>query len=160
MSETEFQDDVLARAELFGYSAFHHPDSRQVTHRGLPDLILLHRATGRIIFAELKTATGTLLPEQREFLEAAALDPANEVALWRPADLDEIDRVLSGSQRAELRLPERPEPARSATKSSPRQPAAARRAPQKKPRASTRRRPAEDQPGLAPSTDPSTREVR
>lgn len=96
MSEAQFQQRILDLATLTGWKVYHHPDSRRATTAGLPDLILLHLATGRIVFAELKKADGRVRPEQAEFLAAAAKDPRNEVALWRPADWDEIVAVLRG----------------------------------------------------------------
>lgn len=96
LSEADFQQRVLDLAALTGWRAYHHPDSRHATTAGLPDLILLHMATGRIVFAELKKATGRVRPGQREFLEAAAKDPRNEVALWRPADWNQVAAVLRG----------------------------------------------------------------
>lgn len=105
MREDEFQAIVIARAAVRGWNAYHHPDSRKATMGGLPDLVLLHRATGRLILAELKTETGTLRPEQRVFLETAAKNPGTELALWRPRDLALIDRILDGAPCPPLDLP-------------------------------------------------------
>jgi hypothetical protein len=96
LSEADFQQRVLDLAALKGWRVYHHPDSRHATTGGLPDLILLHMASGRIVFAELKKAGGRVRPKQHEFLAAAARDPRNEVALWRPADWDQVVAVLQG----------------------------------------------------------------
>lgn len=96
LSEADFQQRVLDLAAFTGWRVYHHPDSRHATTAGLPDLILLHMATGRIVFAELKKATGRVRPGQAEFLEAAAKNPRNEVALWRPTDWDQVVAVLRG----------------------------------------------------------------
>lgn len=108
MSETTFQSEVIGMASDLDWYAFHHPDSRKDTKAGLPDLTLLHLRTGRIIFAELKTMTGRLRPSQRRFLEAALLDSSNELALWRPSDLEEIALILAGKRCGPLVLPPPP----------------------------------------------------
>lgn len=97
LSEAQFQQRILDLAALTGWRVYHHPDSRHATTAGLPDLILLHMATGRIVFAELKKVDGRVRPAQAEFLKAAARDPRNEIALWRPADWDQVVAVLRGA---------------------------------------------------------------
>lgn len=75
-----------------GVRWYHAYDSRR-SIPGWPDLVLVGR---QIIFRELKSATGTLRPEQREWrdmLSAAGAD----WAIWRPEDLK------SGRIEAELR---------------------------------------------------------
>ena len=54
---------------------------------GWPDLTLVSPRRGRVIFAELKSATGVIRPEQRAVLHGLYVAGA-EVHLWRPADLD------------------------------------------------------------------------
>lgn len=76
----------------FGIRWYHSYDSRR-SIPGWPDLVLVG---GRVIFRELKSATGDLRPEQRDWrdlLHAAAAD----WAIWRPIDLE------SGRIEAELR---------------------------------------------------------
>jgi hypothetical protein len=57
---------------------------------GLPDLVLARG--GRVLLAELKTATGCFRPGQREWLAAAG----GCGHLWRPADWDGVLAVLAG----------------------------------------------------------------
>lgn len=59
---------------------------------GFPDLVLLRQ--DRLIMAELKSAKGKVSPAQQTWLNG--LKRANvECYVWRPADIDEIERKLS-----------------------------------------------------------------
>jgi hypothetical protein len=100
ISEAQLQANVIDTARLAGFTlVFHDQDSRR-NPRGLPDLILLHPGTGRLVFVELKSATGKVRPDQKLWL--AALNIRHEAYLWRPADWlsGEIQRVLLGSRIA------------------------------------------------------------
>jgi hypothetical protein len=98
-SERSFQDAVTAYARLTGWRYAHHRAARTVHgwrtpvtgDIGVPDLLLARR--GRLVFAELKRQGGRLRPEQREWLDALSLTPA-EVYVWTPADWPTIERVL------------------------------------------------------------------
>lgn len=90
-SEDEFQADVVGLAKLLGWRVYHTRDSRG-SDCGFPDLTMVRR--GRLIFAELKTDTGKLRPEQEAWL-SDLLETAAEVHLWRPSAWVEIERVLS-----------------------------------------------------------------
>jgi hypothetical protein len=126
-SEAEFQAIVIARASITGWREWHHRDSRTVTRRGFPDLFLMHE-TGRIILAELKDEDGTLRPDQREFFERALRkqDQRVELAIWRPRDLDLIDRILAGAPCPPLELPPPPKK-RTPAFATPRPPGRRRR---------------------------------
>lgn len=99
LTEAQLQALVIELAGHAGFLIFHDHDSRR-NARGLPDLILLHRRTGRSVFVELKSATGKVRPEQKEWLDALRI--RHEAYLWRPADWfsGEIQRVLLGRQVA------------------------------------------------------------
>jgi hypothetical protein len=102
ISEAQLQKAVIDTATLAGFSLqFHDVDSRK-NKRGLPDLILLHPVTGRLIFVELKNATYRATPEQLAWL--AALRIRHEAYLWRPEHWlsGEIQRTLLGERRAAL----------------------------------------------------------
>lgn len=59
--------------------------------KGFPDLVLLR--PGRAIMAELKAVKGKVTPEQETWLKTARA--ANlEAYVWRPSDIDDIERVL------------------------------------------------------------------
>lgn len=64
---------------------------------GYPDLTLVHRVTGAIIFAELKTQTGRLDPNQVAWGEALKRNPGVLYQVWRPLDL--ITNVIDGLLR-------------------------------------------------------------
>ncbi|PFG19853.1 VRR-NUC domain-containing protein [Serinibacter salmoneus] len=96
MSEDALQTQVLRIAAVLGWRAYHTHDSRR-SQKGFPDLTLVHRASGRLVFRELKSAKGRLRPEQRDWLDdlrAAGVD----AGVWRPADLvgGVIERELRG----------------------------------------------------------------
>lgn len=91
ISEKQWQEQVLDVAARYGWRTFHWPDSRRVTAPGWPDLSLLKG--DRLLFAELKTRTGRLSTEQRVVL-AGLIASGQEVAVWRPADLVEVIRIL------------------------------------------------------------------
>jgi len=70
-----------------------HPRFSVGSEAGWPDLTLMRRRDGRVLFRELKTDTGRVSDRQRAVLDlmaACGLD----VAVWRPADLDQIGREL------------------------------------------------------------------
>lgn len=91
LSERQWQAQVLRLAGLHGWMAHHTHDSRR-SQPGFPDLVLVR--AGRLIFAELKTDTGRLRPEQAVWLDELQRTPA-EVYVWRPADVDAVVAVLS-----------------------------------------------------------------
>ena len=75
-----------------GIRWYHAYDSRR-SIPGWPDLVLVGN---RIIFRELKSATGILRPEQRDWRDRLQ-DADADWAIWRPGDL------VSGRIEAELR---------------------------------------------------------
>lgn len=99
MTEAELQKAVFDLAKRYGWVTFHVPDSRRVTARGCPDLIMINELQSRVMFAELKTAKGRLRPEQVFWI--GVLEAANiEVHVWRPSDLVEvIPKVLRPRER-------------------------------------------------------------
>jgi hypothetical protein len=89
LSEKEWQSQVISLARLLGWSWFHTHDSRR-SPAGFPDLVLWRE---RVVFAELKTDTGRLTPEQRDTIATMA-EAGVAVHLWRPRDFDEVKAVL------------------------------------------------------------------
>jgi hypothetical protein len=63
---------------------------------GWPDLVLVRPP--RIIFAELKSESGKVRPEQTEWLSVLRLLPGAETHLWRPADWDAVVETLTGTE--------------------------------------------------------------
>lgn len=92
MSEAAFLAAVRDLARLTGWMTYHTHDSRR-SEAGFPDITLVNVRQGRIIFAELKTATGRTTAAQERWLAALAAAGC-ETALWRPADLPDIARTL------------------------------------------------------------------
>ena len=91
LSEKDFQQRIIDRAEALGWLVYHTHDSRR-SAAGFPDLVLARN--DRVIFAEVKTEKGKLSKAQVEWLYAlkAAVD---EMYVWRPSDLAIIEKLLA-----------------------------------------------------------------
>lgn len=95
ISESDFTDAVIELAMLRGWRVYHalpcrtNKGWRTLTqgHTGFLDLTLARR--GVVLFAELKTRKGRLTAGQSLWIEHLP-----NAYVWRPADLDEIRRVL------------------------------------------------------------------
>jgi hypothetical protein len=96
-TEKDFQAQVLQLARLSGWLCYHTHDSRR-SAPGFPDLVLVRPPVA--VFAELKSASGKLRPEQREWLQALRASESFEVRLWRPGNWPEIVDTLA--KRGEL----------------------------------------------------------
>ena len=94
LTEKEWMQQVVTLARLKGWLCYHTHDSRR-SEPGFPDLVLV-KAGHPVIFAELKTEKGRVMPSQAMWLETlrAAVLPPN-VHVWRPADWEMIVEVLS-----------------------------------------------------------------
>lgn len=90
VSEKEFMAEVVRLAKSLGWRVYHTRDSRR-SEAGFPDLVLVRE---RVIFAELKTATGRLTAAQANWLDAIR-ETGTSAYEWRPADMAEIVSVLS-----------------------------------------------------------------
>jgi hypothetical protein len=93
LPEKELQAQVLGLAWLLGWRCYHTHDSRR-SAPGFPDLVLVRPP--RCLFVELKSEQGRLRTEQAAWLEAlAGCSRAPEAYLWRPADFEDIQAVLT-----------------------------------------------------------------
>lgn len=93
VSEKEFQAAVMKIARRHGWLAWHCVIARK-SEAGFPDLVLVRG--DRVIFAELKTATGTLDAPQKTWAEALGAVGGNvSYYLWRPADWPAIEATLA-----------------------------------------------------------------
>lgn len=113
-SESQFQAAVILLAEVCGWKVYHTHDSRR-SNKGFPDLVLVRERT---IYRELKTETGKLTPEQRDWL-LALRQAGDDADMWRPRDWQHIEDILksyaprysaprfSGESRASGALPYR-----------------------------------------------------
>lgn len=93
MSERQLQSHVIELARLLGYRYYHTYDSRRSVP-GFPDLVLAHPRSGALIFAELKSDSGKVTPDQDVWLRV--LGVRGVAFVWRPADLRDgaIGRAL------------------------------------------------------------------
>lgn len=99
--EQAFQNQVVQLAHTFGWLVQHTRAAKQGDRwltpiqgdAGFPDLVLVHYRRG-IIFAELKSDTGALSDAQYQWGRTIK-EAGGEWKLWRPKDLDEIQRRLS-----------------------------------------------------------------
>jgi DNA polymerase III delta subunit len=86
LTETEFQSQVLALARISGWKACHPHDE--------PGSLILCRPPV-LLFVGLKTETGKLRHEQREWLEALRARESAEVILCQPGDWEAIAERLA-----------------------------------------------------------------
>ena len=82
MREKKLQAVVLELARRSNWLAYHTFDSRR-SEPGFPDLVMVR--SGRLLFVELKSATGLMRPEQRLWRERLVKTDA-EYYEWRPHD--------------------------------------------------------------------------
>jgi hypothetical protein len=94
MTEKELDRHIRQLCKDLHLRRYHTLDARG-SSAGFPDLCIV--GPGGVIFAELKSARGTLRPEQAEWRDLM-LDAGARWYLWRPADLasGEITRALAG----------------------------------------------------------------
>lgn len=95
MTERQLQGTVQQLATLHGWRWYHTHDSRR-SAPGFPDLVMVHPTQGRVVWAELKRASGRLTKDQKAWI--ADLEAAGqEVHVWRPTHLQDgtINALLS-----------------------------------------------------------------
>ena len=101
-SEAEFQKAVITLAKLHRWKVMHTQPAqvragRWITpntgDQGFPDLVMVHPIRGTI-FVELKATKGVVSDTQWEWINALQ-DAGQEVYVWRPKDLDQINIRLS-----------------------------------------------------------------
>jgi selenocysteine lyase/cysteine desulfurase len=94
LSEKDWTAQVREMAEMRGWLEYHPYRSDRSTP-GYPDLTLVRAP--RVVFAELKTdkRTAKLSQSQKIWMSELGQCPGVEVYLWRPADLDKIQEILS-----------------------------------------------------------------
>lgn len=104
-SEEDFQSWVIDLAHTMGWLVAHFRAARTKTGwrtavsadgEGFPDLLLTRGAV--TIFAETKSETGRLSPQQRVWLQTLAENPRNRCFVWRPADRPQIEEILRGGK--------------------------------------------------------------
>lgn len=98
-TEAEFQKAVIDFARMHRWRAVHFRPARTADGwrtpvtadgEGFLDLILVR---GRVIFAELKSDSGTVSDAQAEWI-AALHDAGQEAYVFRPSDWDVLTKIL------------------------------------------------------------------
>lgn len=96
-SEATFQSQVIQLAKSLGYTLTYHTADSRRSNPGFPDLVLVHGKSGKLVFAELKTQTGRVSPDQESWINGLRRGGAT-AEVWRPIDYvsGQILRVLRG----------------------------------------------------------------
>lgn len=89
-SEAQFQKRITDLCDWLHLKWHHETDSRK-SKKGWPDLVIA--GPSHVIFVELKTETGKVSAEQREWLDILASTGAT-VLVWRPSDWPHAERIL------------------------------------------------------------------
>jgi len=89
-TEAAWQRTIVEAAKWMGYRVYHTQISIHSV-KGFPDLVLVGR--GQVVFAEVKTATGKVSPEQHAWIAAITAN-GGLAYIWRPADWLDVERVL------------------------------------------------------------------
>lgn len=101
VSEADLSEFVKDYSQVTGWKRVHFRPLRRESGKwetplegdvGYPDWTLVRRE--RLVFAELKSATGTFTQGQPEWLDALRGVSGIEVYVWRPADIDDIRKIL------------------------------------------------------------------
>jgi hypothetical protein len=100
-TEDDFGGWLTDLAHLTGWLV-HHDRPARTEHgwrtavqgdKGFPDFVLVHRTTGRALYAELKSEVGRLSPEQQAWMLALTRG-GHLYRLWRPRDRAAIEAEL------------------------------------------------------------------
>lgn len=91
--EQELQQQITDLADLTGWRWFHAYDSRR-SPAGFPDLVLVRR--GRLLFFEVKSASGRISRSQAAWLLDLAQVPGVVALTVRPSDWPKVQRLLQG----------------------------------------------------------------
>lgn len=98
-AEAHFQTQVVNLAALYGWNLRYHTYDSRRSAPGFPDLVLVRPP--EILFWEVKSESGRIRPEQKEWI-AALTACGLEAAILRPSDFDDIHARLSqGRHRLE-----------------------------------------------------------
>ncbi len=101
--EQQFQKVVEEIAKEKGWKTYHVPYEDGRRPPGFPDLVLVR---DKVLFRELKTDTGELSASQRVWINQLRKAGAN-VEVWRPEDMEIIERQLENIEEREERLNEK-----------------------------------------------------
>ena len=115
LSETEWQEWVVARATERGWEVCHHRPAmvrgRWITNTsspGFPDLTLLRASTGQLVFLELKRERGSKMkPGQAEWIAGLQQVPGVEAYIVKPSDAADVLELLGPPSAPLPQPPER-----------------------------------------------------
>jgi hypothetical protein len=103
MTENDLLLQIIDLGHLYGWKIAHFrpamkKDGTWVTPvsadgKGFPDLVMVKQS--RLIFAELKSDTGKLSPEQQVWIDALTCSMRCEVYIWKPENFTEIQEILT-----------------------------------------------------------------
>ena len=89
--------EMIRRAAILNGWLYYHPHSSKHSTKGYPDVTLLR--DGVLIFAELKTTTGKVSPDQQLWLDDLSHVHKTRSYLWRPKDAELIVALLQEDTR-------------------------------------------------------------
>lgn len=92
ISEADFQQKVIAYAELRGWE-WHHQHISKRSKEGWPDLILIRESQRRLVVAELKVPPNKASKAQMHWLKILRSVGAEDF-IWYPHDWQKIIEVL------------------------------------------------------------------
>ena len=103
--EVDFHATVAGMMKAFGWNLIYHTHNSERSESGFPDLFAIKSGKyPRMLIAELKREKGQPTPEQHQWLQELQAFHCQgwipdrgfsvEVYLWRPSDLDDIERIL------------------------------------------------------------------
>jgi hypothetical protein len=96
VNEKNWLANVTQLAQTYGWLTYHTWNS-QHSAAGFPDLVLVPPQKG-VLFRELKTDTGRLTAAQSRWFAALTAAGA-DMGVWRPRDLETVNRSLSHGDR-------------------------------------------------------------
>jgi hypothetical protein len=97
--EDPWQETVIELAQLTGWIVAHFRPAQtakgwrtavSADGKGFLDLVMVRE---RVIYAEIKSETGKLTPDERKWMTALS-QAGQEVYVWRPSDYDRIVEIL------------------------------------------------------------------
>lgn len=96
LPESVFQRRILKLAFVTGWLRHYHTFDSINSPSGFPDLVLVNRRLGRVLWAEIKSEHGRLRWQQQGWIDDLRAC-GQEAYVWRPSDWPEILRVLGAA---------------------------------------------------------------
>lgn len=98
ITEADFQAQIVETAEWAGWDLIYHTYDSRRSRKGFPDLVMVRK--GRMILAEVKSASGTVSEAQARWFDGLlAVEHASggtvAAHIWYPDDWDRIEATLT-----------------------------------------------------------------